>query len=187
MEPSILTNLKESEETTAEKGDSPPGEPKQKRRRFYIFLDYSNFLGSLESEERLFEELKSLENEILRVGTIEFADAYIPHHRFNEAPVLYLSNVLDYTLIGCSLQTPGGVLKRADTVDAKMERKIWAMMYNADEISDFVIISGDADFEPGTIWVSRHQKKVLVLSGKRNLSARYRQLEGLNNISVKEV
>lgn len=193
MESSILTNLKaleiapgESTNESLQERERRKYQERRKQRRFYIFLDYSNFLGALESEEQFFEELKSLENEIVKVGTIEFASAYIPSNRFNEAPIMFLSNVLDYEIIGCSLQTSGGVLKNADTVDMKMERKIWAMMFNSN-VTDFVIITGDADFQPGTVWIGRHQKKVLILSGKRALSTRYRQLEGLDNITIKEV
>lgn len=155
------------------------------RRRFAILLDYRNLRYSLQEERDVLRELKELEKYILTLGTIEFAYAYVPHHEINIVPIQQLHHTLQYKVVACPIRVSQGVIKDADTVDATLDREARALIERTD-ITDIVIISGDADFFALTVFAERKQKKVMVVSGILALSHRYRELDP-ENITIREI
>lgn len=168
-----------------------PAEPEKEEaspKSYAIFVDYRNLLLSLVGEQKKLKDLQFLESIVLKQGKgqVLFAFVFIPHHEISRAPVQQISNIFRYDVVVCPQQVEGGVIKDADTVDAHMERLARRLIERSD-VTDIVIVSGDADFYGLVVDARRAGKNVTVVSGIMALSSRFRELEGLEGITIKEI
>lgn len=158
----------------------------QKKRLFAILVDYRNLEKSLPSpaHAEILKDFFWLETEINKHGKIAFAMIFIPEY-FRELPppLNQLSNVYRYQLVICLRQkAEGGVTtKDVDTVDWKIDSFTRELIEHSD-VTDVVVVSGDADFNDLVVTARRHQKSVIVISTPQALSGRFLDLSGFLDI-----
>jgi uncharacterized LabA/DUF88 family protein len=158
-------------------------------KKFAILVDYKNLEdnfkipGSAVNPEVLKDFFLGLEEQILQHGKIIFPFVFIPDNYWGIAPLNQISNTFQYFPIPCQRRKveSGSIIKEADTVDAKM-CELGRKLINESNITDLVIISGDADFLPLVVEARRFQKNVHVISTPNALSGRFVDISGYINV-----
>ncbi len=153
----------------------------QPPRTFALFMDYRNLEMGIPDSFRRFRDFSWLVNPILAHGKIVFAFVFIPDHYGGRVPLHQLANKHSFIPILCTrrisrINTQDGdatkdTTKDGDTVDAKMDALARSLIVHAD-VTDIVIISGDADFQDLINFARYHQKGVTVVSAAQATSGR---------------
>ncbi|MDO8495590.1 MAG: NYN domain-containing protein [bacterium] len=166
------------------KAPAVPAIPEPKQRTFAIFMDYRNLELHLKkgSRERL-ENFSWLLDPILQEGKIVFAFVFIPTHYIALAPIMQLSHIHHFFPVVCPRQVAGAVTKDHDSVDNKLESLARDIIQHSD-ITDIVIISGDADFSGLATFAHWQQKKVRVISALRALSGRFIEMHRTGTVDT---
>jgi hypothetical protein len=151
-------------------------------RTFAIFMDYKNLEDNLKNADR-FRNFSWLLDPILAQGKIIFAFVFIPDHYFTRAPIQQLSNLHRFQVIACPRQIGGAITKDADTVDAKIDELAWPIVEHTD-VSDLIIISGDADFKRLANLARWRRKKVTVISAPKAVSGRFFEMEKAGTVHL---
>lgn len=165
-----------------------PSEKKtlQPPRRFAIFMDFVNLEKNLQRSADKFSDFSWLLNPILKQGKIIFAFVFIPDHYVSRAPIMQLTHKHHFHAIFCPRQINGVITKDVDTVDAQMQELAWALIEHSD-ITDVIIISGDADFHSLATRATWQQKKVKIVSARDAISGRFMGSEQDGFLSVQLV
>lgn len=159
-----------------EQKKEPPATPAvPAERTFAVFMDYKNLESNLKNADK-FRDFSWLLDPILEQGKIIFAFVFIPDHYFTRAPIQQLSNLHRFQVIACPRQIGGAITKDADTVDAKIDELAWPIIEHSN-VTDLVIISGDADFKRLANLARWRQKNVIVISAARAVSGRFFEME----------
>lgn len=136
-------------------------------KRFAILMDFENLEKNINRTK--LHDFSWLLNPILEQGKISCAYVFIPDHYGSNPPVRTLSNIHRFFCVFCPKKS--GVLKDADSVDARMD-ELGRFLVEHSDITDLVIVSGDADFQ-GLIEFARwQQKRVKVVSAHEAISGR---------------
>lgn len=164
------------------------GEPLS--RRFAILVDYLNVEKSLprerpgERSKKMINLLKGLEREILGTpgNIIILAEVFIPSQFAGVTPKMEIAHGLYFEII-CVRRMEKGAIKEVDSVDQKMINRGQFLIEHSD-VTDIVIVSGDADFKDLVIQAMRHQKRVTVVSGPQAVSKRFVEMHGREEINL---
>lgn len=154
-------------------------------RYFAIFLDYLNLEQNMPNPDR-FRDFSWLTEPILKKGKILFAFVFIPEHYATRAPVMLLSNKHRFHVILCPRQVSGVTTKDADTVDSKINELAIPLIWSS-IITDVILVSGDADFQPLAVFAKRQGKKVKVISAAEAVSGRFLEMEKDGQIDLELV
>lgn len=162
-------------------------EPATKPKTFVIFLDYNNL--ELHLKKTAPEKLKDfswLFGPILKEGKVVLAFVFIPRNKLDVTPVMQLTRLHHFVPILCPRQIDKnkGITKDADTVDTKMAELAKQLIQYSD-ITDIVIVSGDADFAELANFAYWQQKSVWVISAINAISGRLMEMH--KSGSVKKV
>ncbi|MFH1672435.1 MAG: NYN domain-containing protein [Pseudomonadota bacterium] len=150
-------------------------------KTFAIFMDYRNLEKGLPNVKERFRDFSWLIDPIVARGRIVFAFVFIPDNYVNRMEIYQLANKHNFAPILCTRQTDGVISKDKDTVDAKMESLACSLIAHTD-ITNIVIISGDADFQQLANFARWNQKEVTIVSASQAVSGRF--LEMAENGSV---
>lgn len=145
---------------------------KQQPRTFALFMDYRNLELGLPDSVRRFRDFSWLLNPILAQGKIVFAFVFIPDNYGARLPIHQLSNKHSFIPVLCTRKTADPAAKDRDGVDAKMDSLARSLIEHTD-ITDIVIVSGDADFQDLANFARYHQKGVTVVSAAQAISGRF--------------
>lgn len=156
------------------------------KKVFAIFMDYKNLVSDLPNSAKRFSDFSWLINPILEQGIISFPFVFIPDNYTNRMEIHQLSNKHGFSPIVCTRQIHGAVMKNGDTVDAKMESLARDIILHTD-VTDIVIISGDADFQGLVNFAIFNQKNVTIVSAARALSGRFFEMANTGNIKLEIV
>lgn len=156
---------------------------RESERTFAIFMDYKNLEDNLPNSFEKLRDFSWLLDPILKVGKIIFAFVFIPDHYLTKAPVQQLANKHQFSVIACPRQVSGIVTKNADTVDTIMSNLAKGLVEHSD-ITDIVVISGDADFKQLVNFAIWQQKKVKVISATDAISGHYLRIEDRDKLTV---
>lgn len=154
------------------------------KRIFVIFMDYRNLVSDLPNSAKKFSNLSWLIDPILKCGIISFAYVFIPDNCTKNIEIFQLGNKHGFWPILCTRRIEGAIMKDKDTVDARMDTKARSMIVHTD-VTDIVIISGDADFQDLANFARYHQKKVTVISTARARSGRFLEMAEAGSIELK--
>lgn len=157
---------------------------KKEKRTFAVFMDYSNLEKNIPLDK--YRNFSWLLDPILEIGKIIFAFVFVPENLMGRAPIYQLSNIHGFHIEVCPRQMSGVVSKDADTVDAKLCELARALI-DYTEVTDVVIISGDADFGPLVNHAIFQQKKVTVVSADKAMSGRYLEMQIAGLIEVQQL
>ncbi len=136
-------------------------------KRFAVLMDFENLEKNIDQTK--LRDFSWLFNPILEQGKISCAYVFIPDHYGSNPPVRTLSNIYRFFCIFCPKKS--GILKDADSVDSRMD-ELGRFLVEHSDITDLVIVSGDADFQ-GLIEFARwQQKRVKVVSAHEAISGR---------------
>ncbi len=136
-------------------------------RRFAILMDFENLEKNIDRAK--LRDFSWLLNPILEQGKIFCACVFIPDHYGSNPPVWVLSNIHRFFCVFCPKRS--GTMKDADSVDNRMD-EFGRFLVEHSDITDLVIVSGDADFQ-GLIEFARwQQKRVKVVSAHEAISGR---------------
>ena len=152
-----------------------PVAAKQRSRTFAIFMDYRNLEMGLPDSFRRFRDFSWLVNPILAQGKIVFGFVFIPDNYGGRVPLHQLANKHSFTPILCTRRVSRLDTKDGDTVDAKMDSLARSLIEHTD-ITDIVIVSGDADFQDLANFARYHQKGVTVVSAAQAVSGRFLEM-----------
>lgn len=137
------------------------------KKRFAILMDFENLEKNID-RTKLYD-FSWLLNPILKQGKISCAYVFIPDHYGSNPPVRVLSNIHRFFCVFCPKKS--GLLKDVDSVDNRMN-ELGRFLVEHSDITDLVIVSGDADFQ-GLIEFARwQQKRVKVVSAHEAISGR---------------
>jgi len=151
-----------------------------------IFVDYRNFIFKSQDEEiKRLQDLRQQE-ELMRQqgGVIKFAMVFLPYSDIARASVQMISNIFHYDVMTCPQEVAGGIVKDADKVDSHIRR--WVRLLEP-QVDHFIVVAGDADFYRQSVDEWRMGKDITIVSGSKELPKRFKTLEGLDGISIKEV
>ncbi len=164
---------------------SPPESQGSQNKKFAIFLDFVNLEKNMPKSADKFRDFSWLLNPILEKGKLIFAFVFIPDHYVSRAPIMQLTHKHRFHPLVCPRQilTGGSTIKDADTVDAQMHDLGYAIIDNSD-ITDLIIVSGDADFQRLATHAIWQQKSVTVVSASKALSGRFLEMAGDGSLSV---
>lgn len=166
---------------------NPEPEPaKTPEKRFAVFMDYSNLERNLPKTTDCFRNFSWLLDPILKRGKIIFAFVFIPDHYVSRAPIMQLTHKHHFHAIFCPRQISGTITKDADTVDAQMQELGWALIQHSD-ITDVIIVSGDADFQRLATHAKWQQKRVMVVSSAKALSGRFLEMSQEGALTIRLV
>lgn len=136
-------------------------------KRFAILMDFENLEKNIDRAK--LSDFSWLFNPILEQGKIFSAFVFIPDHYGSNPPVRVLSNIHRFFCVFCPKKS--GLLKDADSVDSRMD-ELGRFLVEHSDITDLIIVSGDADFQ-GLIEFARwQQKRVKVVSAHEAISGR---------------
>lgn len=156
-------------------------------RRFAIFIDYRNLEKGLEAQNRQerLSDFSWLTGPVLAEGKIIFAFVFIPEHYLSRAPIMQLAYRHRFQIVVCPRQIGTLTTKDADSVDEKIRALAEPIVEHSD-ITDIVIVSGDADFEPLAVTSVWRQKRVKIVSASDAVSGRFveRAVNGSLTISL---
>lgn len=178
----LITNKKEVKKKLIAAPSSPTN------KKFAIFLDFVNLEKNMPKSSDKFRDFSWLLNPILEKGKLIFAFVFIPDHYVSRTPIMQLTHKHRFHTLVCPRQilTGGSTIKDADTVDAQMHDLGYAIIDNS-EITDLLIVSGDADFQRLATHAIWQQKSVTVISASRALSGRFLEMAGDGSLSVQLV
>lgn len=146
-------------------------------------MDYRNLEKGLSNARERFRDFSWLIDPIIERGRIVFAFVFIPDNYVNRMEIHQLANKHSFAPILCTRQTDGVISKDKDTVDAKMESLACSLIAHTD-ITDIVIISGDADFQQLANFAKWNQKEVTVVSASQAVSGRFMEMAEQESISL---
>jgi uncharacterized LabA/DUF88 family protein len=145
---------------------------------FAVFIDYLNIergiTNQIERRERM-RDFGWLINPILEKGKIAFIYIFVPDATVPEFSPIFVGGKQRIPIVVCPRRVVGGVMKDADTVDQFLMEMATSHIYHSD-ISDIVIVSGDADFSPVIRRALMNRKRVTVVSTAQALSGRFREI-----------
>lgn len=163
----------------------PAYRPPIDQKRFAILIDYANLeLGIKDPVERL-RDFSWLLDPILKDGKIVFAFVFLPEQMSSRQPIMQLFHRHGFSPILCPRQIDGAITKDKDTVDARMIDIGMALIEHSD-ITNLVVVSGDADFQRLVTFAVWGQKKVTVISAGQSLSRALEEMEG-KNLSIRRI
>ncbi len=155
------------EETSSLKREPLRSSLKIAPKRFAILMDFENLEKNIDRTK--LHDFSWLLNPILEQGKISCAYVFIPDHYGSNPPVRTLSNIHRFFCVFCPKKS--GILKDADSVDNRMD-ELGRFLVEHSDITDLVVVSGDADFQ-GLIEFARwKQKRVKVVSAHEAISGR---------------
>lgn len=138
-------------------------------KRFAILMDFENLEKNID-RTKLYD-FSWLLNPILEQGKISCAYVFIPDHYGSNPPIRTLSNIHRFFCVFCPKETGAVDKKDKDSVDTRMD-ELGRFLVEHSDITDLVIVSGDADFQ-GLIEFARwQQKRVKVVSAHEAISGR---------------
>lgn len=183
--PNAPSTLKKHSASTTQKAKQTTEKIPQKRI-FAIFMDYKNLELNLSGGAKKFSDFSWLLNPILECGTIAYAFIFIPENCANRMAIHQLSNKHSFFPILCTHRIEHAVMKDKDTVDATMESLAMSLIIHSD-VTDILIISGDADFQKLANFAIFNQRKVTVLSAATALSGRFIEMHENKQIELIKV
>lgn len=141
-------------------------------RRFAVFIDIKNLEDGISNAAERFKDFSWLLDPILKEGKIAFAFVFAPEHKAMLTPVMQLSYLHGFYVVICPRQVGAMAVKDADSVDEKM-KDLARTIIDRSDVTDIVIVSGDADFHPLALYAKRQRKNVIIKSAASALSSRY--------------
>lgn len=180
--PSAPSTLKKHSASTTQKAKQITEKNPQKRI-FALFMDYKNLDDGLPGGTKRFSDFSWLINPILKQGIIVFRFVFIPDNYTNRAEIHQLSDKHTFLPILCTRKIQNAIMKNVDTVDAKMESTAIDYILHTD-VTDIVIISGDADFQRLINFAVYNQKRVTVVSAARACSGRFLEMAEIGKIKL---
>lgn len=183
--PNTPSTLKKHSASTSQKTKQISGKNPQKRI-FALFMDYKNLELNLSGGAKKFSDFSWLLNPILECGTIAYAFVFIPENYTNRIPIHQLSNKHSFFPILCTHQIEHAIMKNKDTVDATMESLAMSLIIHSD-VTDILIISGDADFQKLANFAIFNQRKVTVISAATAVSGRFIEMHKNKQIELIKV
>lgn len=160
-----------------------------KKRNFVVLLDIANIdIGEsrrfIEEKKERWSRLSGFIKEILEYGEISFVFAFFPEDYFRSFPILEFLQRFQAFPVVCPPQTSGVILKDVDRVDTIMNR-MGQKFLNFAEVTDLIICTGDADFQPLAVDGWWGGKRVTVVSGKEALSTRFEKMAADGEIEAR--
>lgn len=149
----------------------------EEKRRFVILIDYKNLEDGIKDPTERFKDFSWLLDPILKKGIIEFAFVFIPEQLSGRPAIMQLFHKHGFSPILCPRQIEGVITKDKDTVDSRMIDIGMSFIEHSD-ITDLVIVSGDADFQRLVTFALWRQKSVRIVSAERALSKTLLDMEG---------
>ena len=163
--------------------------PKDGVRIFLVFIDWLNIergISDRNERQSRMKDLSWLYAPILEKGKIAFMYIFVSDATVPEISPIYAASKMRIPIIICPRKTVGGIMKDADTVDMHLiEMARNHIAYS--NITDIVIVSGDADFSPivGSALLSR--VGVTIVSATSALSGRFLDMEMRKEIEIVRV
>lgn len=157
-------------EESTESGEESPGQIRgpDVKRRFAVFIDYLNLRKSIRTPNDL--DLDTFIDSIIAKGRLQWMYVFIPEHVLGSVPMRTLVSRYQAWPVVCPQDMDTSrILKDKDTVDFQMNRLIQSIVEHTD-ITDIIIVSGDADFYPVARWTHQQGIRVHIISGKPALS-----------------
>lgn len=142
---------------------------KPKERRFAILMDFENLEKNVDRHRLL--DFSWLINPILAAGKILVAEVFIPDHYGHNVPVRTLANIHRFKPVYCVKRPGGSAVKDVDSVDKWMDEE-GRFLVEYTDITDLVIVSGDADFQSLIQFARWRQKRVRVVAAANAISGR---------------
>lgn len=162
-------------------------EPEKKERLFGIFMDYRNLEMHLKRTSRdKLNDFSWLLDPILSEGKIILSFVFIPSHYTVMPPVMQLTRLHHFIPVVCPRQISGAVTKDRDSVDNQME-SLTRDLVEYSILTDFVIVSGDADFAALATFAQWRQKRVHIVSTLEALSGRFMEMHRSGAVKVRLV
>lgn len=156
------------------------------KRIFAIFMDYKNLDDGLSGGTRRFSDFAWLVNPILERGIIAFSFVFIPDNYTGRMEIHQLSDKHRFWPILCTRKVRNAIMKNVDTVDAKMEALGKDIIIHTD-VTDLIIISGDADFQELINFAIYRQKRVTVVSAVIARSGRFLEMAKNGKIILENI
>lgn len=151
--------------------------PVVKEKRFAILIDYENLRKNVSQIKLL--DFSWLFDPILAEGKIVGGYVFFPEHYGNNMPVKTLSNIHRLFCVVCPKDIGNnGEFKDKDVVDSRMD-ELGRFLVEHSDITDLVIVSGDADFQGLVQFARWQQKEVKLVSAADAISSRFRLDEKL--------
>ena len=146
--------------------------PVVQQRKFAILIDYENLKMNVHPTKLL--DFSWLFDPILSQGKIVGGYVFFPEHYGTNMPIKTLSNIHRLFCVACPKDIKNnGVVKDKDIVDSRMD-ELGRFLVEHSDITDLVVVSGDADFQGLIQFAHWQQKTVKVVSAKSALSSRLR-------------
>ncbi len=162
-------------------GTEPDIVKQNRERRYAVFMDYLNLERNLGTQR--FDDFSWLIDPIRKEGIIIFGWVFIPQSYIGNPAIHQLSNIHSFDPILCTQQMQGVVTKDKDRVDAKMDSLARRLIDHSD-ITDIVIISGDADFQDLANYARWRNKEVKIISAKQAISSRFIKMAGVGAVKM---
>lgn len=146
--------------------------PAVQEKRFAILIDYENLKKHVNTAKLL--DFSWLFDPILAKGKIVGGYVFFPEHYGNNMPVKTLSNIHRLFCVVCPKNLDSdGAFKDRDIVDSRMD-ELGRFLVEHSDITDLVIVSGDADFQGLVQFARWQQKEVKLVSTADAISSRFR-------------